>query len=103
MSWIGPLNSEKVDEALGQTRWPGRLSTMTIAGRPVLLDGAHNVEAIESLAAFLRAQPVRYNMLFSCLDDKPIGEMAAVLRPVVGDIAVCVLDDPKGDAHRLFA
>lgn len=95
MSWIGLLSSESVVEALGETRWPGRLSTTTIAGRSVLLDGAHNLEAVESLAVFLRAQPVLYNMVFSCLDDKPIREMAAVLRPVVGDIVVCVLDDPR--------
>lgn len=95
MNWIGPLNPKKVVEALGATRWSGRLSVATVAGRRILLDGAHNIEAVESLAAFLKTQSVRYNLVFSCLDDKPIREMGAILRPLVGDIAVCVLDDPR--------
>lgn len=95
MGWIGPMEPERIVEALGNTKWPGRLSTIEIAGRLVLLDGAHNLEAAESLAAFLRRQPVRYNMVFACLDDKPVQEMAAVLRPIVGDVAVCALDDPR--------
>ena len=95
MGWVGPMRPENVTEALGGTRWPGRLSETMVEGRLVLLDGAHNLEAVESLVVFLREQTVRYNLVFACLDDKPVGEMAAVLRPVVGDIAVCELQDPR--------
>lgn len=95
MGWIGPMKPERIVKALGNTRWPGRLSMTQIAGRPVLLDGAHNLEAAESLADFLRVQPVRYNLVFACLDDKPVQKMAALLRPIVGDVAVCALDDPR--------
>lgn len=95
LGWTGPLEPERVAKALGAVRWPGRLSQTRVGGQPVLLDGAHNLEAAESLAAFLREQPVRYNLAFACLDDKPVGAMAAILRPVVGDIAVCPLEDPR--------
>ncbi len=95
LGWIGPMNAEIVAEALGGTYWPGRLSQTRVGGRTLLLDGAHNLEACESLAAFLKEQSVRYNLVFACLDDKPVGAMADILRPVVGDVAVCPLKDPR--------
>ncbi|MEN8163132.1 MAG: Mur ligase family protein [Acidobacteriota bacterium] len=95
LGWIGPMKPEVVAKALGGTRWPGRLSKTKVGDRVVLLDGAHNLEAVESLAVFLREQPVRYNMVFACLDDKPARAMADLLRPVVGDVAVCPLEDPR--------
>jgi len=96
MGWIGSLEPNRVSEALDSVRWVGRLSQTEIGGRPVLLDGAHNLEAAESLAAFLKDQAVRYNLVFACLDDKPVREMADILRPVVGEVAVCRLQDPRG-------
>ncbi len=95
LGWIGPMQPETVADALRGTYWPGRLSQISVGGRAVLLDGAHNLEACESLAAFLKEQPVRYNLVFACLDDKPAGAMADILRPLVGEVAVCQLEDPR--------
>ena len=93
--WTGPLGPEAVAQALGEVRWEGRLSKTVVGDRKVLLDGAHNLEAVESLAGFLQEQTVRYNLVFACLDDKPVREMADILRPVVGQVAVCPLADPR--------
>jgi len=95
LGWIGPMEPEVVAEVLGGTRWPGRLSKVLVGDRLILLDGAHNLEAVKSLAVYLREQTVRYNLVFACLDDKPVRKMADILRPVVGDIAVCTLEDPR--------
>jgi folylpolyglutamate synthase/dihydropteroate synthase len=71
------------------------LTTHLVAGREVLTDCSHNLEAATALAEHLQTRGRRYNLLFSCLDDKPVEEMAAVLRPVVGDVVVCSLDDER--------
>jgi folylpolyglutamate synthase/dihydropteroate synthase len=34
-------------------------------------------------------------MLFSCLADKPVEAMAEHLRPVVGEVALCLLEDDR--------
>jgi len=94
--WIQRMSPEPVAQALGAVRWVGRLSRILVGDRMVLLDGAHNLEAVESLALFLRKQPVRYNLIFACLDDKPVREMADILRPLVGQVVVCPLEDPRG-------
>lgn len=90
------LQPHAVVEGLAGVSWPGRLSRHRLQGREVLLDGAHNREAAEALAAHLARGRTRYNLLFSCLDDKPVHAMAAALRPWVGRVAVCPLEDDRG-------
>ena len=89
------LDPELVREALETVRWPGRLSMHRVAGRRVLVDCAHNAEAAQALAAYLASRDVRFNLLFSCLEDKPVDAMAAILEPVVGEIVVCPLADER--------
>jgi len=92
---IARLDPDAVIRGLANVRWPGRLSEHTLNGRKILVDGAHNLEGAEALAAHLRHRLERYNLLFSCLDDKDVEAMAGVLEPVVGTIAVCQLDDER--------
>jgi folylpolyglutamate synthase/dihydropteroate synthase len=68
------------------------------------MDCAHNLEAAQALAGHLGRLDRRYNLLFSCLDDKPVEAMARVLAPQVGDVVVCRLDDERAmSAERLAA
>ncbi len=97
------LEPAAVAEGLANVRWPGRLSEHTVGGRKILVDGAHNLEGAVALAAHLGRQPERYNLLFSCLDDKDVEGMADVLAPVVGEIAVCPLDDERAMAVSRIA
>jgi dihydrofolate synthase/folylpolyglutamate synthase len=92
---FGPLDAAKVRSALADLEWPGRLSHHWVDGRGVLVDCAHNEEAARSLARFLESADQRYNLLFSCLADKPVLRMAEVLRPLVGEVAVCQLADER--------
>ncbi|NOZ94816.1 MAG: hypothetical protein GXP47_08780 [Acidobacteria bacterium] len=89
------LDPGAVRRGLRAVRWPARLSTHTVGGRTVLLDGAHNREAAASLARHLEGCDPPYNLLFSCLDDKPVEAMAALLMPVVRDVAVFPLDSER--------
>jgi folylpolyglutamate synthase/dihydropteroate synthase len=75
--------------------WPGRLSVHRFKGREVLTDCAHNLEATKALAEYLDGLDCRYNLLFSCLDDKPVEAMADILKDRVGDVVVCRLDDER--------
>jgi dihydrofolate synthase/folylpolyglutamate synthase len=89
------LDPEAVASGLARVRWPGRLSDCQLGGRTVLVDGAHNLEGAVALANHLRRRPERFNLLFSCLDDKPVEAMAEILTPVIGEAAVVELDDRR--------
>lgn len=102
--WLPELDPPRVQAALERATWPGRLSVHRVAGREVLVDCAHNFEAAQALAQFLARSDRRYNLLFSCLEDKPVEEMAAVLRPHVARVVVCPLADERAmDVGRMLA
>jgi dihydrofolate synthase/folylpolyglutamate synthase len=92
---LASLEPGAVVRGVADVRWPGRLSEQWIAGRSILLDGAHNLEGAEALAGHLCRLPRRYNLLFSCLDDKPVEAMAGVLRAAVDEVAVVELEDER--------
>lgn len=102
--WMADLEPQKVRVAIEGLRWPGRLSVHCLAGRQVVVDCAHNLEGAAALAAYLGGLERRFHLLFSCLDDKPVAAMAAVLRPAVEEIVVCELaDDRAMPIERLLA
>jgi dihydrofolate synthase/folylpolyglutamate synthase len=102
--WLPELDPERVRDGLGNLRWPGRLSTHRVAGREVLVDCAHNLEAARALTRYLGGLDSKFNLIFSCLDDKPVDEMAAVLKPCVAEVAICPLADERAmPVDRLLA
>ena len=77
-------------EALGVVGAPGSAPEVTLPGRceragPLLLDGAHNPQALVYLLA--RAPPPEV-VVFGCLVDKPLAEMVALL-PSEAEILAC--------------
>lgn len=99
-----PLEPETIVRALDEVCWPGRLSTLCLDGREILVDGAHNQEGAMVLASHLGDQAGRRNLLFSCLEDKEVEAMAGVLTPAVGEIVVIELDDDRAmSIERLAA
>jgi dihydrofolate synthase / folylpolyglutamate synthase len=102
---VPALRAEAIAAGIASTPWPGRLQSVDWRGRQLLLDGAHNREAVRALAAALDALGLagKLDLLFSCLDDKPLAEMAAVLRPRVGRTLVAPLDSPRATPARDLA
>jgi len=76
-----PFDKAKVVAAVRETRWEGRLER--VRSRPVvLLDGAHNVEGAEALAAYLREVVRRPVVLvFAAMRDKDLRAMTRALFP----------------------
>jgi dihydrofolate synthase/folylpolyglutamate synthase len=102
---IPPLRADAIAAGVAATRWPGRLQWLEWGGKRLLLDGAHNREATAVLAAALADLGLagRVNLLFSCLDDKPLPEMAAMLRPLVTRVSVVALDSPRATSAAVLA
>lgn len=77
-------------EGICDTRWPGRLELLSTASVPVLLDVAHNPAGAWTLRSALSELPDDQprTLLFGCLRDKAVSEMAQILFP---------LFDPEGE------
>ena len=79
------------------SRGRGACSGAPLGARRLLLDGAHNREAIAALAGALDEMGLsgKLHLLFSCLDDKPLDAMAALLRPRVVGVTVAPIRSPR--------
>jgi dihydrofolate synthase/folylpolyglutamate synthase len=92
----GPLDEEAVRDAAAATLVPGRFQI--VSERPVVvLDGAHNANGVEALAATLPAwlDGRRLVAVVSVLEDKDAGAMLAALLPLCDEVVVTSNANPR--------
>ena len=81
------------------TRWPGRMERFVLpdAELEFWIDVAHNPAGAWALRATLSALPETANstLVFGCLADKPIAEMAQILFPVFSRVILVPVDSPR--------
>ncbi len=83
-----PVRPDACKHALTSRAWPGRLQrvTMSPGGSPeipseIILDGAHNPPALETLNAALSKMAIRSSaVIFTCMRDKDLTAMAPLVR-----------------------
>jgi dihydrofolate synthase/folylpolyglutamate synthase len=80
------IPDEAIERGIYDTRWPGRLEWIpsTSNRAPILFDVAHNPAGAWALRAALSQLPEDRprTLIFSCLADKPIAELAQILFPL---------------------
>jgi dihydrofolate synthase/folylpolyglutamate synthase len=80
-----------LEEGIRRTHWPGRLERMARGGVEWVLDVAHNPAGAWALRAGLRGILEERGpriLIFSCLRDKPVAEMAQILFPLFERVIV---------------
>lgn len=73
------LDAASIQQGAIQCRWPGRLETLQIGDRTVLLDAAHNAQGAAALANYLATRAVPFEVLFGALADKDATQMLSSL------------------------
>ncbi len=101
---IATVPDEARRRGYAEARWPGRLELITVDGRDVLLDGAHNpagatalAGALDDLRPFL--SPGRPTLLTASMADKDVAGVVAALDAATGLAGAAVvatsLDVPR--------
>jgi len=96
-----PITAAAIEIGIRQTRWPGRLERIAEDGVEWILDVAHNPAGVWALHSGLRVMlrcqrlPV---LLFSCLRDKPIAEMAQILFPLFDQVILAPIQAVRAAA-----
>jgi len=92
------LSEEQIRQGLRTTRWPGRLDL--VSERPlVILDGAHNPQALETLIAELPAviQGKRMKLLFAVMRDKDWRTMIPLLATLADEVVVTRVQQARAE------
>ncbi len=97
-----PPSPDVIARGLAATSWPGRFQIVSETPL-VVLDGAHNTEAMRTLLATWRAFLAsrgqaggRAHLLFAAVTDKDITAMAALLCPEVERVSLVRLSSDRG-------
>jgi dihydrofolate synthase/folylpolyglutamate synthase len=96
-----PITPDAMAAGIHLTRWPGRLERVTARGVEWILDVAHNPAGAwalrSSLRGILELRKPR-TLVFSCLRDKPIAELAQILFPLFDHIVVAPIHSSRAAA-----
>lgn len=91
------ISNSQIVKGFDQARWEGRFEKFLCNDVDVILDGAHNQHAAESLVKTLRARfrSKRIICLFSAVSDKAYEKVLNYVSEVVHDIYLCELNCPR--------
>ena len=96
-----PITPATIAEGIRQTRWPGRLERFKRNGVEWILDVAHNPAGAWALRAGLAAALADRSsrtLIFACLRDKPIAEMAQILFPLFEQVVFAPIHSARAAA-----
>lgn len=107
------LTEAAMADGLAQTRWPARFETLAGGGDGraawpmVVVDGAHNVDSAQKLAALLvdakRARGGRLALILGASLDKDVAGMLRVLLPAADQLICTQAQHPRAFAPQALA
>ena len=97
-----PITPTAIATGIHETRWPARLERMQKSGIVWILDVAHNPAGAWALRAGLNAVLAEdrkpHILVFSCLRDKPVSEMAQILFPLFDEVVLAPIHTGRAAA-----
>lgn len=96
-----PVTPESIANGIHLTSWPGRFERITARGVEWILDVAHNPAGAWSLRSSVRGILERRKprtLVFSCLRDKPIDELAQILFPLFDQVILAPIHTSRAAA-----
>jgi dihydrofolate synthase/folylpolyglutamate synthase len=96
-----PVSPAGIAQGIRETRWPGRLERIEASGLEWILDVAHNPAGAWALRAGLKnllhgSRPG--TLIFSCLRDKLVAEMAQILFPLFEQVIFAPIHSARAAA-----
>jgi dihydrofolate synthase / folylpolyglutamate synthase len=93
-----PITPAAIENGIRRTCWPGRIEHVAKNGIDWILDVAHNPAGAWALRAGIRGVLEVHQprvLVFSCLRDKPLAEMAQILFPLFDQVIVVPLQNAR--------
>jgi dihydrofolate synthase/folylpolyglutamate synthase len=92
------ITPHQIADGIRTTQWPGRLERISSRGVEWILDVAHNPAGAWAVSSSLTSLPSEERprlLVFSCLRDKPINEMAQILFPLFEQVVLAPIHSAR--------
>jgi dihydrofolate synthase/folylpolyglutamate synthase len=98
-----PVTADSIAKGIRATSWPARFERLSRGGHNWILDVAHNPAGTWALRAGLRdalGSDQLGTLVFSCLRDKPVAEMAQILFPLFEQVIFAPIQSPRATSVK---
>ena len=89
------LNYKKINKAIRDTAWPGRLEIINFNNKKIILDGSHNVDGAKRLSEFLKSNNLNPCVVFGMLNNKEIKIFLNTIKNHIKNILAVEIPDEK--------
>ncbi len=98
------IEEQHIREGLQEAFWLGRFEQV-LEHPPVIIDGAHNPEGVDSLVQTIQSHygENKIVILFTALSDKPVASMISKLEMVADKMIFTTFDFPRAVSAKILA
>ena len=89
------FNKQKINDAIKETFWPGRLEIINYKNSKIILDGSHNIDGAEKLNIFLKSKNLKPIVLFGMLNNKKINLFLHKIKKRVSKVLAIKIPNEK--------
>ncbi len=88
------LSYKKINNAIKNTTWPGRIEILNFNNKKIILDGSHNIDGAKKLNDFLKINKLKPIVLFGMLNNKKIEIFLNIIKnQVIKVLAIKIPDE----------
>ncbi len=80
------MKFKKINNAIRQTSWPGRLEIISYNNKKIILDGSHNIDGAEKLKNYLKLKKIKPDVLFGMLNNKKIDRFLNTIKNQITNV-----------------
>ena len=89
------MQFKKINSAIKQTTWPGRLELINYNEKKIIIDGSHNIDGAYKLKEFLKEKNIKPIVFFGMLNNKNINDFLLLLKRQIKKIIAIKIPDEK--------
>ncbi len=89
------IDFKKINNAIKQTSWPGRLEILHFSSKKIILDGSHNIDGAIKLKEFLQRNKIKPVVLFGMLNNKKIDIFLNLIKNQIRNLLAIKIPNEK--------
>ncbi|OUW96203.1 MAG: hypothetical protein CBD97_01810 [Pelagibacteraceae bacterium TMED237] len=89
------INFKKLNFAIKNTFWPGRLEIINYKNKKIILDGSHNIDGAKRLKNFLKIEKIKPTVIFGMLNNKNINFFLRTIKNQISKVLAIKIPNEK--------
>ncbi len=89
------INFRKLESAIRNTVWPGRLEILKYKNKSIILDGSHNIDGAKKLQEFLKIKKIKPIVIFGMLNNKKLNYFLKIIKNQVSKLLAIKIPDEE--------